>query len=40
VIYITKKKLIAKNYLEGWFWVDFIALLPASWIENLLGDYL
>ena len=40
LIYITKKKLIAKNYLEGWFWVDFIALLPASWIENLLGDYL
>lgn len=25
---ITDKKLIAKKYLKGWFWVDLISILP------------
>lgn len=24
----TNKKVIAKNYLKGWFWVDLISILP------------
>ena len=26
--YVTKRKMILKNYLQGWFWVDFLAILP------------
>lgn len=25
---ITDKKVIAKKYLKGWFWVDLISILP------------
>ena len=25
---ITNKKLIAQKYLKGWFWIDFISILP------------
>lgn len=28
----TNKKIIAKKYLKGWFWVDLIAILPIDYI--------
>ena len=37
LVYVTKPKLIAIKYLKGWFWVDFIALIPTAIIENLIG---
>ena len=27
---ITKKKIIAKQYLKGWFWVDLISIFPVD----------
>mmetsp|Transcript_27296 Transcript_27296/g.36510 ORF Transcript_27296/g.36510 Transcript_27296/m.36510 type:complete len:264 (+) Transcript_27296:1271-2062(+) len=29
---ITDKKYIARTYLKGWFWVDFISILPLDLI--------
>lgn len=37
LVWVTKPKLIAIKYLKGWFWVDLIALIPTSLIENLIG---
>ena len=25
---ITNKKEIARKYLKGWFWIDFVSILP------------
>lgn len=25
---ITDRKIIAKKYLKGWFWIDFISIAP------------
>ena len=27
-MYISDKKIIAKNYLRFWFWIDMISILP------------
>lgn len=29
---VMNRKLIAKNYLKFWFWLDFISTFPYSWI--------
>lgn len=29
---ITNKKIIAKQYLKGWFWVDLISIIPVDLI--------
>ena len=31
-------RLIALNYLRGWFWVDFIASIPLDTLSVLFGD--
>ena len=34
---ITNRKLICKNYLKLWFWVDFISILPVEFfIKSLI----
>ena len=40
LIFVTKPKLIAIQYLKGWFWVDFIALIPTAFIENVIGAHI
>jgi hypothetical protein len=36
---ITDKKKIAKEYLTGWFWIDWISIFPFDAISKLiLGD--
>jgi CRP-like cAMP-binding protein len=35
---ITDHKLIARNYLLGWFWIDILSGIPYGSIENLI-DY-
>jgi hypothetical protein len=37
---VTDKKLIAKNYLTGWFLIDFISIFPISIILESSKDYL
>lgn len=34
---ISERKLIAKDYLSGWFWIDFISVLPVSQLMDLFG---
>ena len=31
-IEIVDKRFIARRYLKGWFWIDFIAILPLDMI--------
>ena len=34
--YVTDRKRIAKNYLGGWFTLDFIAVFPFDKVIRLL----
>lgn len=34
---VVDRKTIAKQYLQGWFGIDFISCIPASMILKLLG---
>ena len=36
-MYITSKKIIAKEYFAFWFWIDFISILPFDIISNTLN---
>lgn len=33
---VTDHKVIAKKYLRGWFWLDFISILPMDYIFNAM----
>ena len=33
---VVDLKSIANNYLKGWFFIDFLTVLPVDFIENLL----
>ena len=33
---VVDLKSIANNYIEGWFFIDFLTVLPVDFIENLL----
>eukprot|EP00756_Hemistasia_phaeocysticola_P042394 Hpha_TRINITY_DN16969_c2_g1::TRINITY_DN16969_c2_g1_i1::g.52006::m.52006/K04905/KCNH2; potassium voltage-gated channel Eag-related subfamily H member 2 len=35
---VTDRTFIAKNYLHGWFWVDFLAALPVDLIVFATGN--
>ena len=36
-MYITNKKIIAKDYLAFWFWIDFISIMPFDIISKSLN---
>ena len=35
---VNSKQIIAKTYMRGWFPIDFIAVLPYSYIEIVFSD--
>ena len=35
---ITDRKVIAKEYLKGWFWIDLISIIPFDRIIHLFLD--
>lgn len=35
---IISLKLIAANYLSGWFWLDLLACLPVQLVEKIVDD--
>jgi ABC-type spermidine/putrescine transport system permease subunit I len=35
---VISLKLIAINYISGWFFIDFLACLPVSLIETIVSD--
>ena len=36
---VTDKRLIAKEYLRGWFIIDFVAILPLNYALGSTQDY-
>jgi hypothetical protein len=36
---ITDRRIIAKAYLKGWFFIDFISILPISPVIQYSRDY-
>ena len=36
-MYIQDRRIIAKNYLRFWFWIDMISILPFDAISSSLG---
>jgi CRP-like cAMP-binding protein len=34
---VTKRKLIVKNYVKGWFLIDFTGVLPFQYLSNIGG---
>ena len=38
LVEVTDRKKIAKNYLSGWFIVDFCSILPFDIIMSLIGQ--
>ena len=34
---VADRKKIVRNYVTGWFWVDFIGILPFEYLSNIAG---
>jgi hypothetical protein len=38
MVEVTDMKIIAKNYVKLWFWVDLISIVPFARISGAFSD--